>query len=262
MDEQAIQHFSESLSGLVNYINWGSMISFIATLLVTIKKLLPADSNVNVKFTKNIKPMMFPLSLIILTTALSAVLNTLAISFINEFSIKPYPYLYTNLVFFIIWFIIYLLLGLKSKSKLSLIAFDMTEYQKHLFEYDKHRKITEIDTFSRITNRKLFNNFRFKSHKRIIDNRLPILNEYKRLKITILHRYAIISSLFLGSLINGFLISILILVGEDPMIMLVYGFIILILFIQIYDSYNYTINMKNYDHLKHYREENDEDDKE
>ncbi|WP_437750543.1 hypothetical protein [Staphylococcus shinii] len=161
MDEQAIQHFSESLSGLVNYINWGSMLSFIATLLVTIKKLLPADSDVNIKLTKNIKPMLFPITLIILTTTISIVLNTLTVSFLNEFSLKPYFYLSTNLVFFIIWFTIYFFLGFQSKLKNSLISYDMTEYQKYLHADNKQRRKTELKVFSRVTNRKLFSNLIF-----------------------------------------------------------------------------------------------------
>ncbi|WP_206748631.1 hypothetical protein, partial [Staphylococcus cohnii] len=62
-------------------------------------------------------------------------------------------------------------------------------------------------------------------------------------------------------LINGFLIFILSLAGKDPMIILIYAFIILILSIQFFYTYNYSITMKNYDHLKHYRENNTESDK-
>ncbi|AKS67990.1 hypothetical protein LH95_11255 [Staphylococcus schleiferi] len=106
MDNQAIQHFSESLNEL-SYINWGSMISFIATLLVTVKKLLINNSSADVKIIKNVRLLLFPITLIILTTAISIVLNALVVSFLNEFSLKPYFYLFTNLVIFIIWFTIY-----------------------------------------------------------------------------------------------------------------------------------------------------------
>ncbi len=106
VDNQAIQHFSESLNEL-SYINWGSMISFIATLLVTVKKLLINNSSADVKIIKNVRLLLFPITLIILTTAISIVLNALVVSFLNEFSLKPYFYLFTNLVIFIIWFTIY-----------------------------------------------------------------------------------------------------------------------------------------------------------
>ncbi|UNB46085.1 hypothetical protein [Staphylococcus coagulans] len=131
MDNQAIQHFSESLNEL-SYINWGSMISFIATLLVTVKKLLINNSSADVKIIKNVRLLLFPITLIILTTAISIVLNALVVSFLNEFSLKPYFYLFTNLVIFIIWFTIYFFLGFQSKLKNSLISYDMTEYQKTL----------------------------------------------------------------------------------------------------------------------------------
>ncbi|PKI04533.1 hypothetical protein CW744_10105 [Staphylococcus xylosus] len=262
MDEQAIQHFSESLSELVNYINWGSMLSFIATLLVTIKKLLPADSDVNIKLTRNIKPMLFPITLIILTTTISIVLNTLSVSFLNEFSLKPYLYLFTNLLIFIIWFTIYFFLGFQSKLKNSLISYDMTEYQKHLHVDNKQRRKTELKVFSRVTNRNLFSNFKFNFYRKMIKKRYPKTKKYSKLKITIFYRHIILIFVFLGSLINGFFIFILSLAGKDPMVMLIYAFIILILSIQVYYTYNYSITMKNYDHLKNYREENDEDDKE
>ncbi len=131
VDNQAIQHFSESLNEL-SYINWGSMISFIATLLVTVKKLLINNSSADVKIIKNVRLLLFPITLIILTTAISIVLNALVVSFLNEFSLKPYFYLFTNLVIFIIWFTIYFFLGFQSKLKNSLISYDMTEYQKTL----------------------------------------------------------------------------------------------------------------------------------
>ncbi|MBA1352989.1 hypothetical protein ACY2C7_11375 [Staphylococcus cohnii] len=261
MDEQAIQHFSESLSGLINYINWGSMLSFIATLIVTIKKLSPMDSSVDVKIIKNIKPAMFPIALIIITTIMIVVLNALAVSFFNEFSIKPYFYLYVNLGIFVIWFIIYFLLGFQSKLRTSLISYDMTEYQKHLYAHNKQKRKTELKVFSRVSNKKLLSNFKFNFYRKMIEKRYPKTKQYSRLKITILYRYIILIFIFLGSLINGFLIFILSLAGKDPMIILIYAFIILILSIQFFYTYNYSITMKNYDHLKHYRENNTESDK-
>ncbi|MDW8563859.1 hypothetical protein [Staphylococcus shinii] len=262
MDEQSIQHFSESLSGLINYINWGSMLSFIATLIVTIKKLSPIDSSVDIKIIKNVKPMLFPITLVILTTTISVVLNSLAVSFFNEFSLKPYPYLYVNLGVFIIWFAIYFLLGFQSKLKTSLISYDMTEYQKHLYANNKQRRKSELKVFSRVSNRKLFSSFKFNFYRKMIEKSYPKTKKYSSLKITIFYRYTILIFVFLGSLVNGFLIFILSLAGKDPMTILIYSFIILILSIQFYYTYNYSITMKNYDHLKHYREENDEDDKE
>ncbi|MBN6092361.1 hypothetical protein JZG80_07210 [Staphylococcus saprophyticus] len=261
MDNQAIQHFSESLSEL-SYINWGSMLSFIATLLVTVKKFLIDDSTADVKIIKNVRPMLFPITLIILTTTISIVLNTLTVSFLNEFSLKPYLYLSSNLVIFIIWFTIYFFLGFQSKSKISLISYDMTEYQKHLHADNKQRRKAELKVFSRVTNRNLFSNFNYNFYRKMIEKRYPKTKKYSKLKITIFYRYIILIFVFLGSLINGFLIFIISLAGKDPMIMFIYAFIILILSIQFYYTYNYSITMKNYDHLKYYREENDEDDKE
>ncbi len=261
MDNQAIQHFSESLNEL-SYINWGSMISFIATLLVTVKKLLINNSSADVKIIKNVRLLLFPITLIILTTAISIVLNALVVSFLNEFSLKPYFYLFTNLVIFIIWFTIYFFLGFQSKLKNSLISYDMTEYQKHLHADNKQRNKTELKVFSKVTNRNLFSNFKFNFYRKLIEKRYPKTKKYSKLKITIFYSYIILVFVFLGSLINGFLIFILSLAGKDPMIMLIYAFIILILSIQVHYIYNYSITMKNYDHLKHYREENDENDKE
>lgn len=262
MNEQAIQHFSESFSDLINYVNWGSMLSFIATLMVTIKKLLTNESSADLKIIKNVRPMIFPIALIILTTTISIALNKLAVSFFNEFSLNPYPYLYVNLGIFIIWFIIYFLLGFQSKLKTSLISYDMTEYQKHLYAHNKQRRKSELKVFSRVSNKKLFSNFKFNFYRKMIEKRYPSAKPYSRLNITVYYRYTILIFVFLGSLINGFLIFILSLAGKDPMIILIYAFIILILSIQFYYTYNYSITMKNYDHLKHYNEKNDEDDKE
>ncbi|MEO2248415.1 hypothetical protein [Staphylococcus saprophyticus] len=249
-----------------NLPKWIALVILFITLLPILyrglKSILKLSQLINFKKLKKQKDFIFPIIAIsILPIAFMYIHFWVKILF-GVFSWNYNFYLYFIAFLLIFWLLIYIILGFQSSLKLSLISHDLTNYTSYINQKYKHERQKESQFFSLAINNSKYTTSKFKSIKKAIMNEYNFKKSYTRLKITKKYTRRINELVIIGCVLNGFLIYALFFAGKNPMAAFIYIFIILIFTVQTFYLYRLNVSMKNYDHLKHYREENDEDDKE
>ncbi|WP_436855549.1 hypothetical protein [Staphylococcus caeli] len=246
-----------------NLPKWIAFVILFITMLPILyrglKSIFKLSQLINLQKLKKQKDFIFPLIAICLLPFAFMYINfwfKILLSWNYNF------YIYSIAFLTIIWLLIYIILGFQNSLKLSLISHDLTNYTHYINQKYKHERQKESQFFSLAINNPKYTTSKFKSIKNSIMNEYNFKKSYTRLKITKLYTWLVNALVIIGCVLNGFLIYVLIIAGKDPMTIFIYIFIILIFTVQTFHLYRLNVSMKNYDHLKNYRDDNDEDDKE
>ena len=156
--------------------------------------------------------------------------------------------------------LLYLIIGLTNTDKRNVIYSDYTKGSNINAELSKeHRKLEKLTINKFLTSRYPNKYLKFLL-KRFSTSRNNI-KDYKFLRATKIHLFIHRFIIVLGSYYVGILGYFLFKLPFKIESLAIFAFIIILLIAITNTLYILNISMKNYDHLKHYREENGEDDK-
>ncbi|SCT27449.1 hypothetical protein [Staphylococcus caeli] len=222
-------------------------------------------------FQKWKKYLIMLVSILILTIA-----GTAANYLFLDMAVHNQKHLFNYLFFYsfvlLLCLILFAIISSFSAYQLAKISNNLT--QKFKYDYKLHKNIT-------IKENSLINKLSIDYNHSVNLNRPKIYidskkmektnkNAIKKLKkrtykimpLTRIYLTIFYSLFFLSILFNTFLICVIINTKFEYLLLTIYALVIIIFIAQCISMFKLIDNMYNYDHLKHYREENDEDDKE
>lgn len=248
---------------IIKYI-WYTLVVLVPTFSILIR-LWPLFHNSNLlsKYKKTLKALSFPLfAMLIISIAIAFIQPTIYNAlhlFFQKTGIDYYHFILV--VSGITLIVLYFIVSLTRFRKRDFMYYDFARGSKYNYEFYKQKRYIENNAFEKF--------FRYGYSDKQVKQFLKSLKSFEKdssdyvfKRITNnhvrIHKFIIcISSYFLG--LFSFYLYELPFKTENLFIALGIVFVFIIQFNSVYIL---NITMKNYDHLKHYREENDEDDKE
>lgn len=231
---------------------------FFITVVVKIVPLFQSSKRINI-YSKRLKLISFPLIGLILISIAFGVLQNNIFNIIYLFELNYLSNLYAQLllIIFLILMLLYLIIGLTSSDKKSIIYSDYTKGSKLNFELSKeHRKLEKL-TIDKFLTSHYPNKYLKHLLKRFSISRKNIKN-YKFLRATKIHLFIHRFIIVLGSYYVGVLGYFMFKLPFKIENLAIIAFIIILLIAIINTLYIVNISMKNYDHLKYYREKQDD----
>lgn len=235
---------------------------FFITVVVKVFPLFQSSKRVSI-YSERLKIISFPLIAMISIATAFGVLQNSIFDLIHVFELNSLSKLYAQilLTMFLILMLLYLIVGLINPDKKNVIYSDYTKGSNINSELSKeHRKLEKL-TINKFLNSRYPNKYLKYLLKRFSNSRNNI-KDYKFLRATKIHLFIHRFIIVLGSYYVGILGYFLFKLPFKIENLAIVAFIIILLIAIVNTLYILNISMKNYDHLKHYREENDEDDKE
>lgn len=237
-------------------------IMFFITVVVKVLPLFKSSKRASI-YSERLKIISSPLiAMISIAIALGVLQNTI-FDLIHLFNLKGLSILYAyilSIMFFVLMFL-YLIIGLTNPDKKNVIYSDYTKGSNINFELSKEQRKLEKLTIDKFLTSHYPNKYLKSLLKRFSTSRNNI-KHYKFLRATKIHLFIHRFIIVLGSYYVGLLGYFFFKLSFKIESLTIVAFIIIFLIIIINTLYILNISMKNYDHLKHYREKNDEDDKE
>lgn len=222
-------------------------------------------------FQKRKKDLILLISILALTLAGTAA-NYLFIDLAVHNEKHLYNYLYFYLFVLFVCLILLAITSSFSAYQLSKISNNLTQKFKYDYKLNKKIAIKENSLINKLSidfndsvhldRPTIYSDSKTKEKisKKAIRKRKK--RNFKLMPLTKFYLTIFYSLLFLSILFNTFLICIIITSKFEYLILVVYVLVFSIFILQCASIFKLIDNMYNYDHLKHYREENEEDDKE
>ncbi|HEA6159821.1 hypothetical protein [Staphylococcus aureus] len=216
-------------------------------------------------------------NLIILTSIL---LLTLAVTIVNylflNLAIHNQEHLYKYLSFYLFVFLVCLILLAITLSfstyQLAKISNNLTQKFKYDYKLNKKIAVKENALINKLSidfndsvhlNRPtIYTDSKAKEKISIKVIKKTKKRNFKLMPLTRFYLTIFYSLFFLSILFNSFLICVIISTKFEYLLFTIYALVITIFITQCISMFKLIDNMYNYDHLKHYKEKNDEDDKE
>lgn len=235
---------------------------FSITVVVKVSPLFHSSKRVRI-YSERIKIISSPLIATISIAIAFGVLQNSIFDLIHLFNLKGLSilYAYILLIMFLVLMFLYLIIGLTNPDKKNVIYSDYTKGSNINSELSKEQRKLEKLTINKFLTSRYPNKHLKPLLKRFSASRNNI-KDYEFLRATkthlFIHRFIIV----LGSYYVGLLGYFLFKLPFKFESLVIISFIIILLIAIVNTLYILNISMKNYDHLKNYREKSDEDDKE
>ncbi|MFO3701752.1 hypothetical protein WER83_02545 [Staphylococcus felis] len=237
-------------------------VMFFITVFVKVFPLLKSSKRTSI-YSERLKIISFPLIAMISISIAFGVLQNSIFDFIHLFNLKGLSILYAYVlsIMFLVLMFLYLIIGLTNPDKKNVIYSDYTKGSNINYELLKEQRKLEKLTIDKFLTSHYPNKCLNPLLKRFSTSRNNI-KDYKFLRATkihlFIHRFIIVLGSYYVGILGYFLFKLPFIIESLAIV----AFIIILLIAIINTLYILNISMKNYDHLKHYREENEDDDKE
>lgn len=217
-------------------------------------------------FQKRKKDLIMSVSIITLTFAGTAA-NYLCLYWIDQNAKALNIYLYIYVFVLLVCLILLAITSSFTTYQLSKIANNLTQKFKYDYKLNKNIAIKENSLINKLS--KDFNHsVQLNRQQMYIDskkmeksnkNAIKKLKKrkYKLMPLTKFYLIIFYSLFLLSILFNSFLVCIIITTKFEYLLLTIYALVFLIFIAQCISMFKFINNMYYYDHLKHYKEEND-----
>lgn len=249
---------------IIKYL-WYTLIALLTVFTILIK-LWPfiQSSNLITASKKTLKTLFLPQIVMLAISASIAIMQPVIYGFLHfafndDLGITLYHFMLV--ISGITLMVLYFIVGSTRLYKKDFIYYDYTKRTKYNYQYYKRKRHIENNAFEKFFAYN-YNDKQVKQFFKALKKYEKKSSDYVLKKVTNthvrIHEFIILGSSYFLGLFAYYLYE---LPFKTENFLLILG-IVLVLIIQINSLYILHITMKNYDHLKHYREEYDEDEKE